>query len=711
MIKLKRDTYLSSIDGLDPNIKVLTVIGECDVPFDIIGSEVKSNTVFYNIIHRNSITSSKLNSFYDNKFNHRVSLSSLLEKYIIVYPGWITSKFMCSDNPLDGLENSDRYTVYIPGGLIKKLSTHIENINDKIKEAIRVLINKKRTYRSEVNRRKYEFLNRASLYSYFNTLRPHDLSVVNRVFESGNLIDLLLLDFNESSYSAYLEAYKRLMNSLIHLMRNLRDYPTEYLLHGIENLKYRYGSGIPFGLGFALAVNSLEKFIIDKDIQYYDHHDKWNNTFDTKVNFMDYLRKEIAKTNEDEYSFEAPFGENSLLGGQSIGVMTTPLLRIPTVVREEILMDIKQDNGTNSDKNPEIVNTINSVDDNTRIFMYKDLALSLEDIKARIDDIDSEETRAILNKELTSVKQRMLEYKVRLAGSGIISSEFDNLDKQIEDIGFEINNFNIFSPENVAMSESLGIPVYGFGERFTFGEINPYNMDNQSAGKFKAKAKDVAGQGVVRVENFVVKNLRLVGNAILYVGDFLMGSFVEAVKSGFKMSRQLFDSLNILMGAGFGEPIHPIGRSIEKGINRARNNIRKIQKNRDKGAGLRRKVVEKIESGLESYPTIEESMEYVPIKMKISYGEGSLFDAIRNGRQKVNRKIALFTLSKFVGKMNKAIADGKVTDPGTLSTLTEYNEITNKKINELVEKKEISPKEKEWMSKNLIYNLGSGPKK
>ena len=711
MIKLKRDTYLSNIDGLDPNIKVLTVIGECDVPFDIIGSEIKSNTVFYNIIYRNSITSSKLNSFYDNKFNHRVSLPSLLEKYIIVYPGWITSKFMCSNNPLDDLENNDRYTVYIPGGLIKKLYTHIENVNDKIKEAIRVLINKKRTYRSEVNRRKYEFLNRASLYSYFNTLRPHDLSVVNRVFESGNLIDLLLLDFNSSSFGVYTEAYKRLMNSLIHLMRNLRDYPTEYLLHGIENLKYRYGSEIPFGLGFALAINSLEKFIIDKDIQYYDHHDKWNNTFDTKVNFIDYLRKEIAKTNEDEYSFEAPFGENSLLGGQSIGVMTTPLLRIPTVVREEILMDIKQDNGTNSDKNPEIVNTINSVDDNTRIFMYKDLALSLEDIKTRIDDIDSEETRAILNKELTSVKQRMLEYKVRLAGSGIISSEFDNLDKQIEDIGFEINNFNIFSPENVAMSESLGIPVYGFGERFTFGEINPYNMDNQSAGKIKAKAKDVAGQGVVRVENFVVKNLRLVGNAILYVGDFLMGSFVEAIKSGFKMSRQLFDSLNILMGAGFGEPIHPIGRSIEKGINRARNNIRKIQKNRDKGAGLRRKVVEKIESGLESYPTIEESMEYIPIKMKISYGEGSLFDAIRNGRQKVNRKIALFTLSKFVGKMNKAIADGKVTDPGTLSTLTEYNEITNKKINELAEKKEISPKEKEWMSKNLIYNLGSGPKK
>lgn len=711
MIKLKRDTYLSNIDGLDPNIKVLTVIGECDVPFDIIGSEIKSNTVFYNIIYRNSITSSKLNSFYDNKFNHRVSLPSLLEKYIIVYPGWITSKFMCSNNPLDDLENNDRYTVYIPGGLIKKLYTHIENVNDKIKEAIRVLINKKRTYRSEVNRRKYEFLNRASLYSYFNTLRPHDLSVVNRVFESGNLIDLLLLDFNSSSFGVYTEAYKRLMNSLIHLMRNLRDYPTEYLLHGIENLKYRYGSEIPFGLGFALAINSLEKFIIDKDIQYYDHHDKWNNTFDTKVNFIDYLRKEIAKTNEDEYSFEAPFGENSLLGGQSLGIMTTPLLRIPTVVREEILMDIKQDNGTNSDKNPEIVNTINSVDDNTRIFMYKDLALSLEDIKTRIDDIDSEETRAILNKELTSVKQRMLEYKVRLAGSGIISSEFDNLDKQIEDIGFEINNFNIFSPENVAMSESLGIPVYGFGERFTFGEINPYNMDNQSAGKFKAKAKDVAGQGVVRVENFVVKNLRLVGNAILYVGDFLMGSFVEAVKGGFKMSRQLFDSLNILMGAGFGEPIHPLGRSIEKGINRARNNIRKIQKNRDKGAGLRRKVVEKIESGLESYPTIEESMEYIPIKMKISYGEGSLFDAIRNGRQKVNRKIALFTLSKFVGKMNKAIADGKVTDPGTLSTLTEYNEITNKKINELVEKKEISPKEKEWMSKNLIYNLGSGPKK
>ena len=711
MIKLKRDTYLSNIDGLDPNIKVLAVIGECDVPFDILGSEVKNDTVFYKVSYRNSITSGKMSNIYGNLSDRKMTLATLLDKYIIVYSGWITSKFMCSNNPLDDLENNDRYTVYIPGGLIKKLSNHIENVNDKIKEAIRVKINEKRTFKPSVTTRKNEFLKRASLYSYFNTLRPHDLSVVNRVFESGNLIDLLLLDFNESSYSAYLEAYKRLMNSLIHLMRNLRDYPTEYLLHGIENLKYRYGSQIPFGLGFALAINSLEKFIIDKDIQYYDHHDKWNNTFDTKVNFMDYLRKEIAKTNEDEYSFDAPFGENSLLGGQSLGIMTTPLLRIPTVVREEILMDIKQDNGTNSDKNPDIVNTINSVDDNTRIFMYKDLALSLEDIKSRIDDIDSEETRAVLNKELTSVKQRMLEYKVRLAGSGIISSEFDNLDKQIEDIGFEINNFNIFSPENVAMSESLGIPVYGFGERFAFGEINPYNMDNESGGKFKAKAKEVAGQGVVKVENFVVKNLRLVGNAILYVGDFLMGSFVEVLKSGFKMSRKLYDSLNVLMGAGFGEPIHPLGRSIEKGINKTRNNIRKIQKNRNKGAGLRRKFTEKVEAALESYPTIEESMEYVPIKMKISYGEGSLFDAIRNGRQKVNRKIALFTLSKFVAKMNKVIADGKVTDPGTLSTLTEYNEITSKKINELAKKKEISPKEKEWMSKNLIYNLGSGPKK
>ena len=65
-------------------------------------------------------------------------------------------------------------------------------------------------------------------------------------------------------------------------------------------------------------------------------------------------------------------------------------------------MNIKNSNGSGME-NPEIMNTINSIDDNKKIFMYKDVALSLEDIQSRIDNIDSEDTRSEVLNDLSKL--------------------------------------------------------------------------------------------------------------------------------------------------------------------------------------------------------------------------------------------------------------------------------------------------------------------
>lgn len=704
MVKLTRSKYLEErlFNGTEFENKVLIVEGdECNI--SILGNKSVNNTVYYQVVYKNQCFRPS-DFIYDKRRSSNtikwLTIEEILESSILVYDGWITPKNM-GLNPFDSLHNG-RYTVYIEKGLRNHLSKVIvdnDNLDFILRRYLTRTFNLHKGIESSEEKRK-RTLGLERIYAYFNSMKINDFSIINRYIEHGNFLDMIFLDLSADRFCLFREESKEMINTFLYMLRNINNFPKEYLLYGLQNMRKRFKNTVKLGIGFHLACNGLEKIIMSKDIIPMNTVDGWLSSLDNRCNSINYIRNELTGL---EMDYTMSLGENNLLSSQSLGIYTTPILHVNSNINEEVIMNIKNSNGSGVE-NPEIMNAINSIDDNKKIFMYKDIALSLEDIQSRIDNIDSEDTRSEVLNDLSKLKQRMLEYKVQLAGSGIKGSEFDSLDSKIDDAVFDTHNYNIFSLENIAMSESLGLGVYGLGERKAFGEINPYRVNDLE--KLKERNIDRMKRVATHVDNFVVKNLKIVGNAMLLLGDLMIGNFFETATMTFSIFRKAFDSLNILFGASFGDYPSPIvTRPIQKSVNQVKYTYGRINRNIKKGRDIRRNVGNKVSEFLaEGLPyTINEQMEAVTTNIYIPFEEAGIFDAIKNGRQKIDRKVSQYILSKFIKRMNNYMKSGKEVDAITMKYMVDINKETKREADTLLKNKEISPKEHKWILNNLLY--------
>ena len=96
-------------------------------------------------------------------------------------------------------------------------------------------------------------------------------------------------------------------------------------------------------------------------------------------------------------------------------------------------------------------------------------------------------------------------------------------------------------------------------------------------------------------------------------------------------------------------------------------------------------------------------MEAVTTNIYIPFEEAGIFHAIKNGRQKIDRKVSQYILSKFIKRMNNYMKSGKEVDAITMKYMVDMNKETKRQADTLLKNKEISPKEHKWILNNLLY--------
>ena len=353
-------------------------------------------------------------------------------------------------------------------------------------------------------------------------------------------------------------------------------------------------------------------------------------------------------------------------------------------------------------------------DDNLKTFLYKDIALSLAGVKNRIEDMETEEDRQKLIKEVEELSNKILDARVRLTDSSSSLVEFDGLDDEIKDTKFDISNFNIFSPEHVATQEAFGIvPVNDY---FSFGEINPYNINNPT--NVKDPLKKVAKRAYVHTENIVVTAVKFIFGTLRRSVDQVGADLFFASKKVADMFSGIFGKINLILGASY--PVNSYGARTHADNFRAIRNTLDTREKRNKRykdwQEAKLKAKEKIMSTFtdlsynEDFPLpIEEEYKFVEVPIELnmeSHGEADLIKDIMSKKVKISFGIKRLLLSKVIGAVNKKLKGKKVD-----KVMKDRLELENTRHKELMQKalkdNKISKKDYDWFIANCLYDTKS----
>lgn len=685
--------------------------------FDLIGNvQLKDNTVVmiehdltnFNVLDtkvENDVFKMKISTvsskaeFEDMKY---LTIDDILGRFVSINFGIIDIRGIEptvrdeSYRPSDEMDNirNKTCTVTYPKGLIEKIeNAGITNFRKTFYSSVGYVISSKY---SDYNLAKYKEIrqfNRESLFS-FMYLHPIMMDKVTMDISIDNILHFIIDPLVD--LPRYIsEEEKKYADCVFRIISNLKKESPEYVIMSLQNLSYRFSKNANIILPLILISNALEIYLTESQAHEYSYGRKpiMGSMF---TNIERYVTRIGNKPLGENVFYR--FNENNMIGGQSIGNYTTSLVN-NTRNESPIVMD-------NDNKDMKLV-----TDDNLKTFLYKDIALSLASVKNRIEDMETEEDRQKLVKEVDELANKILDARVRLNDSKTSLIEFDGLDDELKDTKFDITNFNIYSSEAVASKESFG--VIAVNDYFSFGEINPYNINNPT--NIKDPLKKVAKRAYVHTENIVVTAVKFIFGVLRRNIDQFGADLFYASKKVGDLFSGIFGKVNLLLGASY--PVNSYGaRTHVDNIRAVRNKFDTAEKRNKRYKDWQEaklKAKEKIMSTFtdltynEDYPLpIEEEYRFVKVPIEIdmtSSGEADLIKDVMAKKIKMSFGIKRLLLSKSIKAVNKKLK-GKKVDKAMKDKL----ELENTRHKEMMQKalrdKKISKKDYDWFTSNCMYD-------
>ena len=696
MIKLNVKKVHSKEFNLIGNVQLkdnTVVMIEHDLTnFNVLDTKVE-NDVFKMKI---STVSSKA-EFEDMKY---LTIDGILGRFVSINFGIIDVRGIEptvrdeSFRPSDEMDNirNQTCTVTYPKGLIEKIeNAGITNFRKTFYSSVGYVISSKYADYSLAKYEEIRQFNKESLFS-FVYLHPIMMDKVTMDISIDNILHFIIDPLVD--LPRYIsEEEKKYADCVFRIISNLKKESPEYVIMSLQNLSYRFSKNANIILPLVLISNALEMYLTESQAHEYSYGR--NPIMESIFTNIERYMTRIGNKPLGENVFYR-FNENNMIGGQSIGNYTTSLVN-----RNEspIVMD-------NDNKDMKLV-----TDDNLKTFLYKDIALSLASVKNRIEDMETEEDRQKLVKEVDELANKILDARVRLNDSKTSLIEFDGLDDELKDTKFDIINFNIFSPEAVASKESFG--VVAVNDYFSFGEINPYNINNPT--NIKDPLKKVAKRAYVHTENIVVTAVKFIFGVLRRNIDQFGADLFYASKKVGNLFSGIFGKVNLLLGASY--PVNSYGaRTHIDNIRAVRNKFDTAEKRNKRYKDWQEaklKAKEKIMSTFtdltynEDYPLpIEEEYKFVKVPIEIdmtSSGEADLIKDVMAKKVKMSFGIKRLLLSKSIKAVNKKLK-GKKVDKAMKDKL----ELENTRHKEMMQKalrdKKISKKDYDWFTSNCMYD-------
>ena len=683
--------------------------------FDLIGNvQLKDNTVVmiehdltnFNVLDtkvENDVFKMKISTvsskaeFEDMKY---LTIDDILGRFVSINFGIIDIKGIepivrdesfRPSNEMDNIRNKT-CTVTYPKGLIEKIeNAGITNFRKTFYNSVGYVISSKY---SDYNLAKYKEIRQFNKESLFSFMYLHPIMTSKIGMDTIDDILHFIIDPLVDLPRYISEEEKKYADSVFKIISNLTKESPEYVIMSLQNLAYRFSKNANIILPLVLISNALEMYLTESQAHEYSYNKKPIIEILYRIN--NYMSRISSKPLGENVFYR--FNENNMIGGQSIGNYTTSLVN-NTRNESPIIID-------NDNKDMKLV-----TDDNLKTFLYKDIALSLASVKNRIEDMETEEDRQKLVKEVDELANKILDARVRLNDSKTSLIEFDGLDDELKDTKFDITNFNIFSPEAVAAKESFGIvPVNDY---FSFGEINPYNINNPT--NIKDPLKKVAKRAYVHTENIVVTAVKFIFGVLRRNIDQFGADLFYASKKVGDLFSGIFGKVNLLLGASY--PVNSYGaRTHVDNIRALRNKFDTTEKRNKRYKDWQEaklKAKEKIMSTFtdltynEDYPLpIEEEYKFVKVPIEIdmtSSGEADLIKDVMAKKVKMSFGIKRLLLSKSIKAVNKKLKGKKVD-----KTMKDKLELENTRHKEMMQKalkdKKISKKDYDWFIANCMYD-------
>lgn len=596
-------------------------------------------------------------------------------------------------NEMDNIRNQT-CTVTYPKGLIEKIeNAGITNFRKTFYSSVGYVISSKYADYSLAKYEEIRQFNKESLFS-FVYLHPIMMDKVTIDISIDNILHFIIDPLVD--LPRYIsEEEKKYADCVFRIISNLKKESPEYVIMSLQNLSYRFSKNANIILPLVLISNALEMYLTESQAHEYSYGRKpiMESLF---TNIERYVTRIGNKPLGENVFYR--FNENNMIGGQSIGNYTTSLVN-NTRNESPIVMD-------NDNKDMKLV-----TDDNLKTFLYKDIALSLASVKNRIEDMETEEDRQKLVKEVDELANKILDARVRLNDSKTSLIEFDGLDDELKDTKFDITNFNIYSSEAVASKESFG--VIAVNDYFSFGEINPYNINNPT--NIKDPLKKVAKRAYVHTENIVVTAVKFIFGVLRRNIDQFGADLFYASKKVGDLFSGIFGKVNLLLGASY--PVNSYGaRTHIDNIRAVRNKFdtaAKRNKRYKDWQEAKLKAKEKIMSTFtdltynEDYPLpIEEEYKFVKVPIEIdmtSSGEADLIKDVMSKKVKMSFGIKRLLLSKSIKAVNKKLK-GKKVDKAMIDKLELENTRHREQMQKALKDKKISKKDYDWFIANCMYD-------
>lgn len=666
--------------------------------FNILETKVENGEMKFRI----STVSSKA-EFDDMKF---ISLDKLFNKIISVNFGILDVKGLNPTNDLSSVIHDNAKiinkmcSVTYPKGMLEKLEkAGVTAIRKSFYEALGRVISEKYAVYDSGHSKKIREYNKEALLSFINS-RP--FLYAKKISRRMNINDIFTFLINPLIDLQYMvgEKEKRYVHSVFNVITNIANNSTEYNIMTLRNLVYRYANeNINIILPLILTVNALEMFMYDSQSNNVSKEDEVY--FLNAVNSYIRSKTTLSNTNFAESVFYK-FDENNPMIGQSIGNYTTTLIN-----NEKMEAPINMENTSVDNK---VI-----TDDRLKSSLYKDIALSLAGVKNKIEDMETEDDRKELVKEVDSLANKILDARLRLANLSSNLVEFDNLDEEVKDTKFDITNFNIYSKDAISVKESFGIvPVNDY---FSFGEINPYNINNPT--NIKDPLKKVAKRAYVHTENIVVTAVKFIFGVLRRDVDQLGADLFYGVRKVADIFNGVFGKIRLLFGASF--PVTSYGAFNLSDVKRvigqkvfdssAKRNKRYKEWNEAKF-----KVKNKIMSTLTDLTynedfaiPLEEEYKFVEVPIEIDItakGEADLIKDVMSKKVKMSTGIKRLLLAKTMKAVNNRLKNKKV-DKAMKDRLEAENTTYKEAMKKALKEKKITKKEYDWFIENALYDTKS----
>ena len=703
---LRASDYFSLLGHVQLKDNTVVMVEHDLLNFNILNTKVEDDNFKFKIS-----TSNMIGDFKDTKY---YNLNELMQRFISIDFGILDIKGVESkegndsfvSTRIDSKLNNRICSVTYPKGFVDKITkAGVNDFKHSFLEAIgRAISQKYASYDNSGNEEIRQFNKESLLASLYTKMISFTDKVNGNNNDLDNIFHLLIDPLIDHPHMVN-EDEKKYVNSILDIIYNVGKESPSYSIMKLQNLLYRFSTSCnAIILPIILVVNALELFINESQAHEYN---KFNDKYVPFVYTINNYIKGLVINSISPYKFGYSenmfhrFNENNMIGGQSIGNYTSTIVN-NTRTESPIVMD-------NNTGDMKIV-----TDDNLKTFLYKDIALSLAGVKNRIEDMETEEDRQKLLKEVEELSNKILDARVRLTDSKSSLVEFDGLDDEIKDTKFDISNFNIFAPEHVATQESFGIvPVNDY---FSFGEINPYNINNPT--NIKDPLKKVAKRAYVHTENIIVTAVKFIFGTLRRSVDQVGADLFFASKKVANMFSGIFGKINLILGAAY--PVTPYGARTHADNFRAIRNTLDTKEKRNKRykdwQEAKLKAKEKIMSTFtdlsynEDFPVpLEEEYKFVEVPIEInmeSHGEADLIKDIMSKKVKMSFGIKRLLLSKVIGAVNKKLK-GKKVDKAMKDRL----ELENTRNKELMQKalkdNKISKKDYVWFTANCLYDTKS----